>query len=249
MTDISALPKHVAIIPDGNRRWAKERGLPQIIGHKMGMKAVGKILQTAKNSKIHTLTLWVFSTENWNRSRIEISYLMTIFEKAIDKYSPEIKKAGVRVVHLGRKDRIPKTLSAKIAQIEAETKNNQKHVFNIALDYGGHDEILRAVKKAFVEFRTKKIMPDDLTKKVGFYQQKYPYFLFAKYLDTGDQPYPYPDLIIRTSAEQRLSGFLTWQAVYSELYFEPSHFPDFTPEKFKQAIDEYCRRKRRFGGN
>ncbi len=243
------LPKHVAIIPDGNRRWAKERGLPPLIGHKMGMEAAGKLLKSAKELKIHTLTLWAFSTENWRRSQTEVSYLMQIFTQAVDKYLPEIKKAQARLIHLGRKDRIPAVLANKISKLEAETKNNHKHILNLAIDYGGHDEILRAVERAFVDLQKKKITIKKLAKQTGLYQQKYPYFFFNKYFDTGDQPYPYPDLIIRTSGEQRLSGFLPWQAVYSELYFEPSHFPDFTPEKFRQAIAEYQRRKRRFGGN
>jgi undecaprenyl diphosphate synthase len=240
------LPKHIAIIPDGNRRWAKDKGLPSFAGHKKGFDVALKIGRYARNIGIHTLTLWGFSTENWNRSKLEIDYLMNIFVEMISKNLKEAKESETKIYHLGRKDRLPKTLVTKLREAEEETKQYTKHVFNIALDYGGHDEILRAVEKILVRSKNESI---DLFNTIGTYQQKYPYYEFKKYLDTRDQPHPYPDLIIRTSGEQRLSGYMSWQSAYAENYFETDHFPDFSPEKLQKAIDWYLGRNRRFGGN
>ena len=243
------VPNHTAIIPDGNRRWARERGLPAFEGHRRGAETATKIARAARDFGIHTLTIWGFSTENWSRSQTEINYLMKIFEDLVDKNLKEAQEKGVKIIHLGRKERLPRSLAQLLAQAEKSTRNNSKYVFNIAIDYGGQDELLRAFEKALKEIETGKITLEKLRKEVGKYQNKYPYYYFKHYLDTGDQPYPYPDLIIRTSGEQRLSGFLLFQAAYSELYFEPCHFPDFTPEKLKEAILEYSKRNRRFGGN
>lgn len=243
------VPNHIAIIPDGNRRWAKERGLPALEGHRGGAKVVTEIARAARDFGVRTLTVWGFSTENWGRSKIEINYLMKIFADLIDKNLKEAQKDGVKIVHLGRKNRIPESLAKKLAEAEEQTKNNSQHIFNIAIDYGGQDELLRAFEKALKDIESGKIKPEQLREVVGKYQNKYPYYYFKHYLDTADQPYPYPDLVIRTSGEQRLSGFLRWQTAYSELYFEPDHFPDFTPEKLKKAILEYSKRNRRFGGN
>ncbi len=237
---------HVAIIPDGNRRWAKDHHLPSLMGHRRGFDRAVEIGRTARDMGIHTLTLWGFSTENWNRSRSEVNYLMGIFESMFDKHLEEAKKNETRIYHLGRKDRLPKSLLQKITEAEQETRSFTRHVFNIALDYGGHDEILRAIVKAVADSKGKA---EDYFQSRGKYHDKYPYYAFKDHLDTGDQPYPYPDLIIRTSGEYRLSGYLLWQSAYSELYFEKVHFPDFTPDRFKRAILEYSNRKRRFGGN
>src|SRR3989344_6119739 len=139
------VPNHVAIIPDGNRRWAKERHLPSFEGHRRGFEATPKIVRAARQLGIHTLTIWAWSTENWNRSPEEIKYLMKMYEWFIGRHLGEAKKEGARIYHLGRKDRIPKKLKEKLEQAEKETEKNEKYVLNIALDYGGHDEILRAV--------------------------------------------------------------------------------------------------------
>ena len=243
------LPKHIAIILDGNRRWAKKNNLPTAFGHKKGLDAAIKIARYARKTGIHTLTLWGFSTENWNRSKTEINYLMSLFSNMIDQYLEEAKKEQVRIYHLGRKDRLPKKLTAKIIQAEKETKKNKQNVLNLAIDYGGQDEILRAMVKAIADIKAQKIKLSDLLKPIGKYNQKYAYYLFKNYLDTKDQPYPYPDLIIRTSGEQRLSGFVLWQSAYSEYYFEPCFLPDYSPALFDQAVLSYSKRKRRFGGN
>lgn len=245
------LPHHVAIIPDGNRRWARNRGLPDFEGHRRGFEITPQICRSARAIGVHTLTLWAFSTENWDRSPTEISYLMKLFEKLVDQNLQEAKRDSTRIYHLGRKDRIPKTLAERLAKAEEETKNNDRHVLNVALDYGGQDEILRAVAKVAVAIKEGKISAEDLFQVSGKYHDKYPYYLFKDFLDTKDQPYPYPypDLIVRTSNEKRLSGLYCWQGAYAELYWEKDHFPDFTLEKLEAAINDYCQRHRRFGGN
>ncbi len=230
----TVIPNHIAIILDGNRRWARSRGLHTLQGHKAGFEAGLRIAEAAREWGIHTLTVWGFSTENWDRSEEEISYLMTLYKQMVDEILKRAEKDNIRFVHLGRKDRFPKKLIEYIAEVEERTKNNTKHVFNVALDYGGKDEILRATKKIIEA----GIKAEDLDEKV-----------FEKYLDTGDQPYPYVDLFIRPSGEQRTSGLLPWQMTYAEYYWELDHLPDMTPEKLKEAILDYSRRRRRFGGN
>ena len=160
-------------------------------------------------------------------------YLMALYRKMVDEIKKIAEKEQVRFVHLGRKDRFPKDLMKYIAEVETETQHYEKHIFNVALDYGGHDELLRAINKMIKESRGKVIKEKD----------------FEKYLDTAGQPYPYVDLFIRTSGEQRTSGLLPWQMTYAEMYWEVDHLPDFTPEKLKEAILDYSRRRRRFGGN
>ncbi|MEK7610958.1 MAG: polyprenyl diphosphate synthase [Patescibacteria group bacterium] len=243
------IPHHIAIIPDGNRRWAKQNGLPAFEGHRQGFNQVVPLIQAARKMGIHTLTLWAFSTENWNRDRAEIDYLMKLYVKLIDTNLKQAKKEGARIYHLGRKDRLPETLVNKIIRAENGTAKNTKYVLNIALDYGGQDEILRATEKIVKAINDKKIIVEDLWKTESNHPGSPPLYLYRRFLDTRLQPYPYPDLIIRTSGEQRLSGLLSWQAAYAELYFEKDHFPDFTPEKLKTAIEAYSQRQRRFGGN
>jgi len=228
------IPDHVAIIPDGNRRWARARGLPTLEGHRRGFNAAVKIAKAARQMGIHTATLWGFSTENWDRAEKEVNYLMKLYEKLLDDYLKDANKDGVRIYHLGRKDRLPKFLLKKLDYAEESTKNNKKYIANVAIDYGGQDDILRAVGKIISD----GVKPEDLTSK-----------LLTSYTDLANQPYPYVDLMIRTSGEQRTSGFLLWQSAYAEYYWENDHFPDFTPEKLRAAVLDYSRRRRRFGGN
>lgn len=232
------VPNHLLIIPDGNRRWAKERGLPTLEGHRKGAEISYKIVKTCRDFGIHTTTMWAFSTKNWKRSKREVRYLMKLFEELIDRHLKEALKEEVRIIHLGRRDRIPKSLREKIVDAEEKTKNFQKHIFNVALDYEGRDEILRAVKRLLKDYEDDKLGEQDLSEE-----------LIAQYLDTTSQPYPYPDLLIRTSSEQRTSGIFVWQAADTEFYFEKAHFPDFSPEKLKAAILDYSQRERRFGGD
>lgn len=230
----TVIPNHISITPDGNRRWARARGLHTLEGHKRGFDNAVSLARAARRWGVHTITLWGFSTENWNREAAEVKYLMKLYERLVGNYLKEAKKDKVRIVHLGRKDRIPATLLAKIQNAEAETRENKKFVMNIAIDYGGHDEIIRAIKAMI----TDGVDTAKIDKK-----------MVEKYLDTHDQPYPYVDLFIRTSAEQRTSGLLPWQAEYAEIYWSEDHFPAFGPDKLAEAILEYSRRRRRFGGN
>ena len=228
------VPNHIAIILDGNRRWARARGLPTLSGHKAGFEAGMKIAKASRGWGVHTFTVWGFSTENWDRSPDEISYLFKLFRKMVSVVEKEAMEDDIRFIHLGREDRLPSELVDYIREVEEKTKNNKSHVFNVALDYGGHDEILRAVRK---------IVDDKIpSKKIN---EK----LFTSYLDTKDQPYPYIDLFLRTSGEQRTSGFLPWQLNYAEYYWELSNLPDMTPRKLADIILDYSRRRRRFGGN
>ncbi|MFA6981733.1 MAG: polyprenyl diphosphate synthase [Patescibacteria group bacterium] len=243
------LPKHIALIPDGNRRWAKMHNLPQLEGHRRGFDTANKDIKRSRELGIHTMTLWAFSTENWNRSKVEVDYLMKLYETNIEKNLNEAMKTNTRIIHLGRKDRIPTSLKEKIIDAESKTELNTEHILNIALDYGGHDEIIRAVSRFAQDVLDNKHLPEDIEKEVGKYKDKYPYYLFGGYLDTKDQPFPYPDLVIRTSGEQRLSGFLSWQMAYAELYFTKLFMPDFGPDQLEGAVDEYMGRERRFGGN
>lgn len=231
------VPDHIALILDGNRRWARARGLPTLKGHLAGFEAGMKIAQAARDWGVHTFTVWGFSTENWDRSKEEIAYLMTLYRKMVDEIRKKAHKEQIRFVHLGRKDRFPKELMGYIARTEDETRKYTEHIFNVALDYGGHDEIIRAINK----IQNARFMNQDssqITEKE-----------FEKYLDTGDQPFPYVDLFIRTSGEQRTSGLMPWQMYYAEYYWEVDHLPDMTPEKLREAIIDYSRRRRRFGGN
>jgi len=226
------VPDHIAIILDGNGRWARSRGLLATKGHEAGAKAVREILNTARDLGVHTLTLWGFSTENWKRPPPEVQKILGLVKYYLQKELKTAKKDGVRFYHIGRRDRLPKDLLAWIKKAEEETKDNTKYILNIALDYGGRDEIIRSVKKIVND----KVPLEKINEE-----------LFASYLDTAGQPYPYPDLFIRTSGEQRTSGFLPWQMVYTEYYFEQDHLPDMTPEKLMAAVLDYSRRRRRFG--
>lgn len=226
------LPNHVALICDGNRRWAAARGMSTFEGHKAGADAIGEILKACREFGIHTFTAWAFSTENWDRDIKEIKGIFRLIGNMIDKYIKDAKKDDVRIIHLGREDRIPEFLLKKFKKAEEETKNNKSYVFNIAVDYGGNDEIMRAARK----------MLDD-----GIDPQNVDRNSFASYLDTRDQPYPYVDLLIRTSGEQRLSGILPWQMEYAEIWWEEDTLPAFTREKFIEVLLDYSRRRRRYG--
>ncbi len=228
---------HVAIIPDGNRRWARKKGLPAFAGHRRGFETLVKISREARKIGIKILTIWGFSTENWQRTKKEVDYLMKLYSRMIDQLLPEAKQDGIKIIHLGRKDRLPLFLQQKIAAAEKETRTNQHYVLNIALDYGGRDEICRAIKS----WRAKHLRGvHSATSEVNLTEQS-----FSRFLDTAGQPDP--DLIIRTSGEKRLSGFMLWQAAYSELYFTDLFMPDFGPQEFRKAIEDYSQRQRRFG--
>jgi len=226
------LPKHIAIIPDGNRRWAKEKGLPIFSGYKKGFNQATEISKKIRSLGIKVLTFWAFSNENWKRKKEETSYLMNLYLTMIDKNINEALKEEIRIIHLGRKDRIKEKLRKKINEAEEKTKKFNKYFLAIALDYSGRDEIIRTIKK----INQSKIKFNDISEEK-----------INQFLDTKDLPYPYPDLVIRTSGETRTSGFMIWQSAYSEWIFCPKYFPDFTTFELEKCIKEYKKRQRRFG--
>lgn len=219
---------HIAIIPDGNRRWARSRNLPTIEGHRRGFGVVEKLLNKIWETEIHTVTLWALSTENLGRSEDELKYLMKIFERLIKNNLKDAIRKSVRIKHLGRKDRIPKSLLVKIRDAEGKTKNFKERQLNIALDYGGRDEIVRAIRK-IKDFQ--KVEENN----------------FNDFLDTREQRYPNPDLVIRTGGDKRTSGFMIWQTAYAEYFFLDKYLPDMTVEDLDNVIKEFLNRERRFG--
>jgi len=221
------LPKHVAVIPDGNRRWAKEQNLSTFEGHKKGINNSIDLFNEARRLGIPYFTLWGFSTENWNRSEQEIKFLMQIFKSFLERLKKKFKEEEVRFHHFGRKDRLPKPIVGLLTELEKLTVHFKKGDLGLALDYGGRDEILRAVKK--IEHNTASVSEEGINKA----------------LDTNT--FPDVDFIIRTSGEQRLSGFMPWQGTYAELYFAKEHFPAFGVPEFERAIADFSRRKRNFG--
>jgi len=224
--------KHLAIILDGNRRWAKEKGLPTFAGHKAGYDKIKDVSKWCLERDIKILTVFAFSTENWNRSKQEVKYLMALMNKAFSEELEELNKLGFKVNIIGSRDRLSKKIKKNIEKIETETKNNKKAVLNICFNYGGRLEIVEAVKKIVEE----GIEVDKINEK-----------LISKYIWFKGQPEP--DLIVRTSGEKRLSGFLTWTSIYSELYFPRCYWPDFDEKELDKAIKEFERRNRRFGAN
>ncbi|HEY4483003.1 MAG TPA: polyprenyl diphosphate synthase [Candidatus Paceibacterota bacterium] len=225
---ILKIPKHVVIIPDGNRRWAKERGLMVWQGHKEGIERTKELLKFIKDTEVEHITFWGFSTENWTRSADEVAWLMKAFTQAVKDLGKELVKDKISFRHLGRKDRLDPKLASGLADLEKQTAQFAGKTFSMALDYGGRDEIIRAAQKA--------------SKNGGVSEES-----INEALDTAGLPDP--DLIIRTSGEQRLSGMMPWQGVYAELYFTPLHFPDFTPDQMQLALAEYGNRNRTFGGS
>ncbi len=221
------IPNHLAIILDGNRRWAKEKGLPVFQGHRKGLDTIKKIINYCKEKGVQVLTLFVFSTENWKRSKEEVGYLMEMARRAISSHFKHLHKSKIRVKVIGQREKLSKALQQEIAKIEKATKNNKEMTVNFALSYGGRAEILAAVKKI-------------IKKKIPL--QKINENTIKENLWTSDV-----DLIIRTGREQRISNFLIWQAAYSELYFYPKYWPDFSSQDLDKAMAEYDRRQRRFG--
>ncbi len=219
--------RHLGIILDGNRRWAREKGLPAFEGHKKGLEKVKKVIQWCKERGVETLTLFVFSTENWKRPKIEVNYIMGLAKKALSTDLKEVSKQGIKVRVIGQREKLPKAVRMVIKRAEESTKKNKKMTLNFALSYGGRGEIVQAVKNII----KKKTPVSKITED-----------LISKNLWTTDL-----DLIIRTGKEQRISNFLIWQAAYSELYFFKKYWPDFSKRDLDKALLEYVRRQRRFG--
>jgi len=224
------LPRHVAIIMDGNGRWAKKRGLPRLVGHTAGGENIRPVVKIFSNCGVKYLTLYMFSTENWNRPRIEVAGLLSLLARKIDHETKAFHQDNIRLVHLGRLDRLSHKLKEKVQAAVELTKNNTGLTVCLAFDYGGRDEIVRAA----VRIASDGVRGDNIDES-----------MFAQYLGSPDVPDP--DLVIRTGGETRLSNFLLWQAAYSELYFTPVLWPDFGRKDIEEALSEYKRRQRRFG--
>ncbi|NPB05798.1 MAG: di-trans,poly-cis-decaprenylcistransferase [Aquificae bacterium] len=226
----SKLPRHVAVIMDGNGRWARRRGLPRIRGHAEGVKAAERAIETAKEFGIPYLTLYAFSTENWKRPKEEVEFLMELLREYLRENLERFKREGIRVRFIGRRDRIPRRTLEWMERVERETENCNAVTVFVAVDYGGRDEIVRAANRA-------------LEAGERFFTEE----VLRRYLDLPPEV-PDPDLLIRTAGERRISNFLLWYLAYTELYFTEVLWPDFDREEFLKALEDYSRRKRKFGG-
>lgn len=225
---MNKVPHHIGIILDGNRRWAKEKNLPLFEGHKKGAETVKNTVLWCKNKGIKVLTLFVFSTENWNRPKTEVNYLMRLLRQVLSKKNiQKIHKEGIRIKIIGQREKLSDSLKRAIRDVEYLTKNNRKMVLNFALSYGGRAEIVEALKNII----KKRIPPEKINEEV-----------IKENLWTSDV-----DLVIRTGKEQRISNFLIWQTAYSELYFPKKYWPDFTERDLDLALADYNHRQRRFG--
>ena len=228
--NVKKTPNHVAIIMDGNGRWAKSKGKSRIFGHQAWTNNIRNIIEVFASLNVKYLTLFAFSTENWNRPNKEVSWLLELMFKTISKELSDLNANGVKIQHIGRLDRISSKLKKAIENGIELTKNNSRIVVNVAFDYGGRYEIIDAVKR----IRLDNISPENITEQ-----------LFNKYLYTKDTPYP--DLIIRTAGEMRISNFLLWQSAYSEYYYTDVLWPDFGRIEIEKSIKAYSERVRRFG--
>lgn len=228
------IPKHLAIIMDGNGRWAELRHLPRIMGHRRGVESVQTVVDECINLGVRYLTLYAFSSENWGRPQEEVESLMGLLGSFLKRELSQLQNRGIRLMAVGELDRLPKSISKILTDIIKKTANNDRMVLNLALSYGSRNEITRAVQSLAHEISSGKLQVEALTEAT-----------ISAALDTGDMPDP--DLLIRTSGEMRISNFLLWQLAYTELYFTEALWPDFSSEQLLAAIAEYSRRQRRFG--
>jgi undecaprenyl diphosphate synthase len=232
--DLDRLPRHVAIIMDGNGRWAKKRKKPRLYGHKVGADSVSDIVEACREIGIKYLTLYAFSSENWQRPTQEVAGLMSILKRYLEAELPRMQKNDIRLVSIGDRERLPEAVRTSLERAISETSNNIKLTLNLALSYGGRDELVRAAKKISylcLQGELDPAMISDVT--------------IAENLDTAGMPDP--DLLIRTGGESRLSNFLLWQVSYAEIYFTDVMWPDFRKDVFLQALTDYQVRERRFG--
>ena len=225
---------HIGIIMDGNGRWAANKGLPRSFGHRKGAKQVSEIIRSCPELGVTTLTLYAFSTENWNRAAHEVASLMRLFRGYLQTKYLEVIQNNIKVKFLGDTNPLPKDILSQMKKLEKDTSKNNGFFLNIALNYGGRDEIIRSVKRIANDLQSNKISINNINET-----------LFENYLDTKGQSDP--DLIIRTAGEKRLSNFLLWQSTYSELYFSNDMWPEFTVKNLQSAIFEYNQRIRKFG--
>ena len=229
------IPKHVAIIMDGNGRWAEQRGLKRSDGHKAGSEALKKVVEYAFNNGIEVLSVFAFSTENFKRSAEEVNYLMHLFVVIFKKYINELHNKGIKIVFSKKEEGLPVNLEKLIKDITEKTKNNKKGIFNVCINYGGYDEIIDMTKKISAKVKNNELDINDINAHV-INENLY-------------QVLPPIDLVIRTSGEYRISNFMLLQMAYAELYFTNTYFPDFNDAEFEKALNEYKNRNRRFGGN
>jgi undecaprenyl diphosphate synthase len=225
------VPRHVAMIMDGNGRWARARGLPRLAGHRAGTENIRPILEAGVEFGIEIVTIWAFSTENWQRPETEVKGLLRILERMIRRELQELDKQGVQLRHIGRLERLPGRLQKQVLDAVEQTKDNDRIVLNVAFDYGGRAEIVQAVQQIIRE---------------GIPAEEVDEQLLSRYMYTGGQPDP--DLIIRTGGELRTSGFMLWQSAYTEYYVTPTFWPDFGREELFEALVAFDQRDRRFGG-
>ena len=228
---VERIPRHVAIIMDGNGRWAISRGLPRLAGHRAGTENLRRVIRATVEFGIKYLTIYAFSTENWGRPPEEVRGLLHILEDVIDKELNELHKEGVQLRHIGRLEQLSPKLQEKVLHAMDLTKNNDRLILNIAFNYGGRDEIVQAIQKMMRD----GVKPEEVTDE-----------MVSQYLYTAGVPDP--DLVIRTSGELRVSNFLIWQAAYSEWIFTPTYWPDFDKEEYRRALETFAQRDRRYGG-
>jgi undecaprenyl diphosphate synthase len=230
VSETKSPPRHIAIIMDGNGRWAKKHGLPRLAGHNAGGDNIRPVVRILAGSGVKYVSLYMFSTENWNRSKIEVAGLLRLLARKIEGETEAFHRDNIRLLHLGRLDRLSRKLSEKVQAAVELTRNNTGLTLCLAFDYGARDEIVQAAKRIA---------------SAGILERDIDEFVFARHLYLPEVPEP--DLIIRTGGDSRLSNFLLWQAAYSELYFTPVLWPDFGPKDVQEALFEYKRRQRRFG--
>jgi undecaprenyl diphosphate synthase len=227
---LAKIPRHVAIIMDGNGRWALQRGLPRLAGHKAGTENLRRVIRSTVEFGVKYLTIYAFSTENWGRPPEEVQGLLGILQDVIDRELNELHKEGVQLRHIGRLERLSDNLQARVLKAIDLTKNNERLILNIAWNYGGRDEIVCAIQKIIKD----GIAPENVTDA-----------LVGQYMFTAGVPDP--DLVIRTSGELRVSNFLIWQTAYSEWYVTPTYWPDFGHEEYRRALEAFAQRDRRYG--
>ncbi len=232
--DPTKIPQHVAAIMDGNGRWAKQQGLPRIAGHQQGANTVKSLLRCCKDWGIANFTVFAFSTENWRRPAVEVNFLMQLFKGLLDSQLEQMHSEGVRIRFLGDRSQVPIDLQSMMDKSIDKTADNQAVTFNIAINYGSRNEIIQACRSIAQKVQFGKLDPQQIDE-----------LLFTQHLDTFGLPDP--DLLIRTSGEQRLSNFLLWQLAYTELYITDTYWPDFSNDEFVRAIADYQQRDRRFG--
>lgn len=235
MSKDKKLPTHVAIIMDGNGRWARRRGMPNIVGHRAGVETIRRVIEMCLDMDIKVLTLYAFSTENWSRPKKEVEGLMRLLDRYLGEETRKLQEHNIRFNVIGNLEKFPAAIREKLNDTIALTGKNNKLLLNLALSYGGRDEIVHAAKSISQDVKEGRLKLEDLDEQ-----------LFSRYLYTKD--IPDPDLLIRTSGEMRISNFLLWQLSYAEIYMSKKLWPDFKKEDFKKAIDTYATRTRRFGG-